>query len=83
MSAGGAGRWECHGTIDDEVERGGCGYRYTFMLCLIGRSKVHNFWYGSDLAWPNLIMGLGRHDLICGPYLGLKSSPRAGLTRLI
>jgi hypothetical protein len=58
-------------------------YMCTFVLCLIGRPKAHNFWHGPDLARPNLIVGLGRHGPICGPCLGLKSSPWAGLARPI
>ena len=58
-------------------------YRCTFVLCLIGRPKAHNFWHGPYLARPNLIVGLGRHGPHCGPCLGLKSSPRAGLARPI
>jgi hypothetical protein len=58
-------------------------YRCTFVLCLIGRPKAHNFWHDPNLARPNLIVGLGRHGPICGPCLGLKSSPRAGLARPI
>jgi hypothetical protein len=61
----------------------GSRYRCTFVLCLIGRPKAHNFWHGPYLARPNLIVGLGRHGPHCGPCLGLKSSPRAGLTRPI
>jgi hypothetical protein len=51
----------------------------TFVLCLIGRPKAHNFWHGPYLARPNLIVGLGRHGPYCGSCLGLMSSPRAGL----
>jgi hypothetical protein len=58
-------------------------YRCTFVLCLIGRPKAHNFWHGPYLARPNLIVGLGRHGPHCGPCLGLKSSTRAGLARPI
>jgi hypothetical protein len=58
-------------------------YRCTFVLCLIGRPKAHNFWHDPYLARPNLIVGLGRHGPHCGPCLGLKSSPRAGLARPI
>jgi hypothetical protein len=34
-------------------------YRCTFVLCLIGRPKTHNFWHDPYLARPNLIVGLG------------------------
>jgi hypothetical protein len=61
----------------------GSRYRCTFVLCLIGRPKAHNFWHDPYLARPNLIVGLGRHGPHCGPCLGLKSSPRAGLARPI
>jgi hypothetical protein len=61
----------------------GYNYRCTFVLCLIGRPKAHNFWHDPDLAWSNLIVGLGCHDPICGPCLGLKSSTRASLTQPI
>jgi hypothetical protein len=61
----------------------GSVYRCTFVLCLIDRPKAYNFWHGLYLARPNLIVGLGWHDLHCGPCLGLKSSPRAGLARPI
>jgi hypothetical protein len=58
-------------------------YRGTFVLCLIGRPKAHNFWHDPYLTRPNLIMGLDRHDPHYGPCLSLKSSPRTGLTRPI
>jgi hypothetical protein len=35
------------------------GYRCTFVLCLIGRPKAHNFWHDLDLVRPNLIVALG------------------------
>jgi hypothetical protein len=45
------------------------------VLCLIGQPKAHNFWHGPSLARPNLIVGLGQHDPICEPCLGLKFKP--------
>jgi hypothetical protein len=53
------------------------------MLCLIDQPKAYNFWHDLVLARPNLIVSLGQHVPICGSYLGLKSSPQAGLARSI
>jgi hypothetical protein len=59
------------------------GYTCTSGPCLTGRPTVRNFWRSPGTARPRIIMGLGRHGPICGPCLGLTSSPQADLARPI
>lgn len=59
------------------------GYRCRFVLWLIVRSNRTIFFSTVQLARYNIIVGLDWYGPICRPFLGLKSSPRAGLVRSI